>query len=173
MTFTYITGIAGAGKSEVYKKLKARGLKVYGTDEDQLAGFYDNFSGDRLQNPPEKAEDRTTEWRERYTWKLPRATIEKLKSEASDIDIYLCGVAANEEEFLDLFDALIALEIDDKTLQDRIFNRTTNTFGKSSHEVDMIMEWQRQTKDYYEKYHYKIINATQPVEKVVEEVLNS
>lgn len=171
MAFIYITGIAGAGKSEVYKELKRRGFEVYGTDEDQLAGFYDNQTNERLTNPPARAEDRTPEWRERYTWKLPRSVIEALKTKSINKDVYLCGVAANEEEYLDLFDKLIALEIDDKTLLDRVTNRTTNSFGKTPHEVQMIMDWQKQTKDYYAKYAYKILDATQPVENVVDQVL--
>lgn len=173
MAFIYITGIAGAGKSEVYKELKRLGFDVYGTDEDQLAGFYDNQTNERLTNPPERAEDRTPEWRKRYTWKLPRSVIEALKMKTTDKDVYLFGVAANEEEFLDLFDKLIALEIDDKTLLDRVTSRTTNSFGKSPHEVEMIMDWQNATKDYYAKYDYKLIDATQPIKDVVNEVLAS
>lgn len=171
MALIYITGIAGAGKSEVYKELKSRGYIVYGIDEDQLAGFYDNETGERLLNPPQNPEDRTPEWRKKYTYKVPRKTIEELKSKSTDQDIYLCGVAGNEEEFLDLFDKLIALVIDDKTLEERITSRTTNNFGKTPHELAGIMDWQSNTSEYYRKYDYRVIDATQPVQEVVNEVI--
>jgi shikimate kinase len=172
MSFIYITGIAGAGKSEVYKELSVRGLKVYGTDEDQLAGFYDNESGKRLENPPGSAQDRTPEWRAEHTYKLGREVVKGLKQESADQDIFLCGVVANEEEFLDLFDHLIALVVDNDTLRSRIAARTNNNFGKVPHEVDSIMEWQASTQEYYARYNYIQIDATQPITQVVDVILS-
>lgn len=171
MTLIYITGIAGAGKSEVYKELKKRGHEVYGTDEDTLAGFYNNESGQRVGNPADVGETATTEWREHHTWQLPRSVIGDLKKKSSDKMVFLCGVASNEEEYLDLFDELFALVIDDETLLQRIATRTNNTFGKVAGELDQIKDWQASTPAYYAKYNYIQVDANRPVAQVVDDIL--
>ena len=171
MALIYITGIAGAGKSEVYKELKKRGLEVYGTDEDALAGFYNNVSGERVDNPSDTGGNITTEWRQHHTWQLPRKTIEQLVEKSLDRTVFVCGVAANEEEFLDLFDKLIALVIDDQTLTHRITTRTNNSFGKNEGELKQIYDWQASTATYYDKYDYIQVDASQPITKVVDEIL--
>ncbi|PLS81325.1 hypothetical protein CYG49_02210 [Candidatus Saccharibacteria bacterium] len=172
MSLIYITGIAGAGKSEVYKELKGRGYEVYGTDEDQLAGFYNNQSGKRVENPADVGKKITLAWRVNHTWKLPRSTIESLSNKSQGKTVFLCGVATNEEEFLDLFNKLFALVLDDETLHTRITFRTNNTFGKNEGELEQIRDWQASTSEYYDKYDYIRIDATKPVKKVIDEILS-
>lgn len=171
MALIYITGIAGAGKSEVYKQLKERGLEVHGTDEDMLAGFYNNESGERVENPSDAGKTPTAEWREHHTWQLPRKTVEQLAKVSAGKAVFLCGVASNEEDFLDLFDKLFALVIDDATLTQRITTRTSNSFGKDEGELAQIYDWQTSTQAYYNKYGFIEVDATQPIERVVDEIL--
>jgi len=172
MSLIYITGVAGAGKSAAYKELRSRGYEVFGTDEDQLAGFYNNVSGERVENPSDVGRQITAAWREHHTWQLPRSVIENLKEKSSGKTVFLCGVAANEEEYLDLFDTLFALVIDDETLYRRITTRTNNTFGKNEGELAQIKDWQASTQAYYGKYNYIRIDATQPIELVVDSILS-
>jgi predicted ATPase len=64
----FITGISGSGKSEVLAELRQRGYEAYGSDEDNLAAWYDRQTGTPLENartPPE----RTSEFRKRYECK--------------------------------------------------------------------------------------------------------
>lgn len=171
MPLIYITGIAGAGKSEVYTELKKRGLEVYGTDEDQLAGFYNNETGEKVDNPADNNLEPTAAWRELHTWRLPRSTIEAFKNKSQNSTIFVCGVAADEVNYLDLFDKLFALVIDDATLVERIMTRTNNSFGKSDHEFDQIKMWQAGTPAYYEHHNFIQIDATKPVEQVVDAIL--
>lgn len=171
MSLIYITGIAGAGKSQVYKELKSRDYMAYGTDEDRIAGFYNNETGERMAGPYLNAVDRTPEWRKLYTWKIDRKELDKLAIMSKDKNTFLCGVAANEEKFLDVFDMLFALVIDETTLEARIKSRTNNDFGKVAHELQSIKEWQKSTEDYYQKYNFIKIDATQPIYKVVNDIL--
>lgn len=173
MSLYYVTGIAGAGKSETYKELKKRGVEVYGTDEDQLAGFYNNDSGNRVGNPADSDGETDPDFRNHHTWKLPRTVIEGIKEESTGKNVFLCGVAANEEEFLDLFDKLFALILDDQTVLRRIASRNNNSFGKEKDELEQIKEWQASTPAYYTKHNFVQIDAAQPVEQVVDELLAS
>jgi thymidylate kinase len=171
MSLIYITGISGSGKSEVLKELKARGYEAYGTDEDEISAFYDNDTNEILINPPAEAEERTPEWRSQYTWKMDRNRVEKLSKKANNKNIFLCGVAANENEIWDLFSKALALVIDEKTLKHRIDSRTNNNFGKVPHELESILEWQRSANDNYRKFDMAMIDATKPVQNVVDEIL--
>ncbi|HEX8226925.1 MAG TPA: AAA family ATPase [Candidatus Saccharimonadales bacterium] len=171
MSLFYVTGIAGAGKSEVYHELKNRGHEVYGTDENQFAGFYNNQTNERVDNPSDHGGQITAAWREYHTWKLPRKTVEDLKDKSKGKNVFLCGVASNDTEFLDLFDKLFALIIDNETLHHRITSRTNNSFGKNEGELDQIKAWQANTAEYYDKYSYITIDASQPIKTVVDDIL--
>jgi dephospho-CoA kinase len=171
MPLVYITGISGSGKSEVLKVLQSRGYEAYGTDEHGIAAFYHNQTGEELANPPTRTEDRTPEWGARYTWKLSRKRVEWLASKSQGKLIFLCGVAANENEVWDLFSHVLALVIDDETLKQRIMTRTNNTFGKASHELENIGGWQRLAEQNYQKFGIVMIDATRPIPIVVDDIL--
>lgn len=171
MSLVYITGISGSGKSAVLKELQSRGFEAYGTDEDGVSAFFDNETNEILNDPPATSEQRTPEWRSHFTWKMRKDRVEELKNSAKDKDIYLLGVAANEGEVWDFFDVVMALVIDDETLKQRIAHRTDNDFGKSEHELKQIMDWQHNTNEAYAKFGHIIIDATQPISKVTDDIL--
>lgn len=49
MSLIYVTGIPGSGKTTVRNELRRRGYQAFGTDEDQLAFFYNNQTGKPLK----------------------------------------------------------------------------------------------------------------------------
>jgi dephospho-CoA kinase len=171
MSLIYVTGISGSGKSEVLKELKARGYEAYGTDEDGISAFNNNETGVVLENPPTEAEDRTPEWRAQYTWKMTRERVEKLAAQSEGKLVFLLGVAANENEVWDLFSGVVALVIDEETLKQRIAERTNNNFGKVPHELENILEWQSQAEENYKKFGVTMVDATKPIQGVVDEVI--
>jgi len=172
MSLIYITGISGSGKSAVLKELKNRGYEAYGTDEDGISAFFDNATNEILDNPPNQSEQRTPEWRSQYTWKMRKELVEDLSKKANNKDIYIIGVAANEGEVWDYFDVVMALVIDEETLKKRLAQRTDNNFGKADHELQQILDWQRNTNDAYKKFGHITIDATQPIGDVADEVIN-
>ncbi len=171
MSLIFVTGISGSGKSEVLKELKSRGIEAYGTDEDAVAGFYDRTTDKLLTDRPVKAETRTPEWRAKYVWKMTRSKVEDLAESAKDHPIYLCGVAENENEMWDLFGNVLALAIDEETLKQRLADRTDNDFGKQQHELDDILAWQRSTDEAYRKFGHIVVDATRPINEVVDEIV--
>lgn len=95
MSFYYITGISGSGKSSVRSELKRRGYQAFGTDEDNPAFFYHNKTGERVGNHV-TIEERTPEWRAQHTWKLGKLSVQELAKAAINKPIFLCGVTAND-----------------------------------------------------------------------------
>lgn len=171
MGFYYITGISGSGKSSVRHELKRRGYQAFGTDEDDLAYFYHNQTGERVGNHV-TVEERTPEWRAQHTWKLTRINAQELAKKATGSPVFLCGVTANDaDELWDLFDVVFALFIDEGALKHRIASRTNDDFGKSAHELQILIEWQKTAKEDYRKLGAVLIDATRPLKQVVDEIL--
>jgi broad-specificity NMP kinase len=169
MSFIYVTGIAGAGKSAVCNELKNKGYETHEGD-DGLSAFYDNATGVMVARPIDVAE-RTTEWRSRNTWKMSRDKLQELKNKAGAKPVFVCGVSSNEDEYLDLFDKVFALMIDTATLKLRINDRDDNSFGKLPHEMDTILEWQEGVEDHYRRVGAFMIDAKKPLTEVVDEIL--
>lgn len=173
MALIYVTGISGSGKSTVLHELRSRGYTAFGTDEDGIASFHDRKTGERLENPPTEAAQRTPEWRKQYVWRITPECVRELKDESRDRDIFLCGVAENEDEVWGMFDHHVALVVDDATLVHRITTRTNNNFGQVEHEMASILEWQASTAENYARFGHVIVDATQPVANVVDVILST
>lgn len=170
MSLFYITGISGSGKSAVCDELVARGYEAHEGD-DNLSAFYHTQSGKKV-NRPTTVIDRTPEWREQHTWKMSRDKLLSLKERAVAKPVFVCGVASNEEEYLDVFDKVFALMLDTETLKERITTRTNNDFGKSEHEMTTLLNWQESTEEFYRKVGVRVIDATQPISVVVDTILS-
>lgn len=61
--------------------------------------------------------------------------------------------------------------VDDETLKHRITNRTENNFGQNPHEFALISDWQKTAEGDYRKFGATIVDATQPLEQVVDEII--
>jgi adenylate kinase family enzyme len=171
MSLFFITGIAGSGKSTVQKELKSRGYEAYDTDDDGFAKWHNNETGYIHPKSSVKNEDRTKEFLKIHSWKVPRQEVEDLASRAKGKTIFLCGVAANEDEIRDLFKAVFELTIDDETLIHRLTTRTNNDWGKQPHELQQTLESQHNIDELYRKHNPILIDATQPIEVVVDNII--
>ncbi len=171
MPLIYITGIAGSGKSSVRKELLRRGYEAHGTDEDGIAAFYYNETGEIVDSPVD-APPRTREWHEHHTWKISRQAVEALAERAKHKGIFLCGTASDDSVVWNLFSQVFALTLNEATLKHRLAFRTNNSFGKAAHELESMLEWQKNATDDYEKFGVIIIDATQSLATVVDEILD-
>lgn len=170
MGFYYVTGITGAGKSTVCKELVRRGIEAYEGD-DKLSAFYYNETGQKVDRPVTAAE-RTPEWRAQHTWKMSVDKLKALKTKSADKPIFVCGVTSNEDEYIDLFDKVFALVVDENTLRHRLTTRDDeHAYGKNEHEMAEVLNWQKYAAEDYHKKHAHIIDATKPLDEVVEEIL--
>ncbi|HSW77406.1 MAG TPA: AAA family ATPase [Candidatus Chromulinivoraceae bacterium] len=171
MPLIYITGTPGSGKSAVCAELKRRGYTAFDTDKDAIAFFYNNETGEPIKGHV-SAQERTPEWRSRHTWKAKREAIEKLREQAKGGLAFLCGVTANDaDELWDLFTTVFALVITDRqVLQERILERDEDGYGKNPHELAALLEWQLAAVEDYRKLGAVIIDASKPLDDVVNEI---
>lgn len=172
MPLFLISGTAGTGKSQVCRVLKTRGYEAYDTDDDGLARWQHNETGYIYPKSSVKPEQRTPEFLESHSWNVPRAFIEELAQKTTDKPVFVCGSLANEAALHDLFENVFALYVDDDTLKHRLATRTTNDWGKQPHELAQTLAHHHRIYDTHRALGDTIIDASQPLETVVDTILS-
>jgi shikimate kinase len=172
MGLVYITGISGAGKSEVCKQLNRLGYWAFDADWDGISAWYD-ANGALVDTPPRDIW-RTHEWQTTHRWCYSRERLEHLAAKAVATTVFVCGAAANENEIWDLFSRVICLFLDNEDeLQRRLSERSDEGFGKEPHELAAILSWHKTNKSDYIRFGATMIDADQTIEKVVNDVIHA
>jgi broad-specificity NMP kinase len=134
-----LTGVPGAGKSSVIDCLRRRGFPARDADDGELraGGIEPRVSSWRLKNygPPRSGR------RDRYSLDLIPDRVRQLRDALADDVGILGGYVPNEPECLGLFDAVIALALDDSTMISRLDDRPGRTFGKTREARQVILRW--------------------------------
>lgn len=172
MSLFFVTGSSGAGKSQLTHALRERGYTAYDTDDDALSRWQHKQTGYTWPKSSVKAEMRTPEFLAQHDWNVPREFVEDIAKEASDKPVFILGVANNYDTLRDLFTKTFALRIDDETLVHRLTTRTNNNWGKQAHELQQSLSEQHGAEERWRKLGYTIIDATQPVDIVVAELIS-
>lgn len=172
MSLYLITGSAGSGKTTICRALKARGYEALDIDNDGYAKWQHNETKYVHPKSSIKKEDRTLEFIKSHSWNVPRLETEALAERAENKSIFLCGAMGNEDELRDLFGKVFALYVDDKVLIHRIASREGDQWGKQLHELQLTLEWHRYVYDKQRKAGSVIVDASQPVESIVDSILD-
>ncbi len=150
-----VEGLSGAGKSSVYEELVGRGYKAISTDRAWKVNARPDigFAG------------RATHYGNSM-WDEDKA-LSELESPEPEV-LFVCGSSSNRDRFLPCFTKTFNLRIDDDTMRRRLRERTNNNFGKQPEELELMLRLNRSD----EKPAGAIdVDATQPLDQVVDEVL--
>ena len=149
-----VEGLSGAGKSSVYEELIQRSYMAISTDR----------AWKRHADP-----DTSLTGRPQYNnsmWDEQKA-VSELASAEPDV-MFVCGSSRNRDRFLPCFTAIFNLRIDDDTMRRRLQERTNNDYGKQPEELELMLELNRSDAKPAGAID---VDATQPLEQVVDEVL--
>ena len=110
MDVVLITGNPGSGKSSLAVELARRGCAVI--DGDDLAEWQTVSGMPAVQPVP-----RPEEWWRAHRWVWARSRIETaIRQHASSTrHLFVCGIATNQRDLLDLFDVIFLLTLDHRT----------------------------------------------------------
>lgn len=174
MPLYYITGGSGSGKSTTLHELKRRGFDAYDVDVagPVTAKWHNKKTGYIHPKSSVKAVDRTPEFLKDHSWKIPRHEVEDLAKRAKEKDIFLGGAIANGNEIFELCKSVFALVVDSDTLKHRLITRVDNDWGKSPHELQLALDWNKDALASHRKKGHIIIDSSQPIERVVDEILS-
>ncbi len=171
MGLIFITGIAGSGKTTILKELKSRGYEVY--DADEKLSFWANKSTGERASASDHTLTTDQKFFDEHDWYMDKSGVKKLAEKATNKPIFICGSVANEKEVWGDFEKVFCLYIDDESLIKRIKNRADKDFGKSEHELAHLLKLNQAVQSKYKSLGAKIIDATQPVEKIADEIAAS
>lgn len=150
-----IEGVSGTGKSSVYRELRRRGYAAVDGD-NELA-----YQGD-----PQTGEKTRGRSHEHHIWDVEK--VKALVSNKDDEATFFCGGSRNFHHFIDLFDGVFILEVDVATLNARLDSRADDDWGKSKSQRALILRLHKTKEDIPRGV---TIDATQPLEQVVDKIL--
>ena len=167
MALVWVTGVPGSGKSSVCASLKAAGHHAVDADWEGYNRWVHRRTGEVIADPPYPVPDG---WLETSSWQIDPDMVRALAGQVRSTVGFLFGAVENEIEVWDHFDRVICLVIDDETLRHRLTTRTTNPFGKQPDQLAAALSWNQTLEAGYRSYGAEIIDATRPLEAVVEDV---
>ena len=154
-----IEGLSGTGKTSVCKELQKRGYKA--VEADNVFGLY----GDPKTGQPTKEKSQLN-----WIWDKDKFNAE-LNNKNKET-VFVCGGAMNQNDFTQYFKKIFTLYVDDDTLKERLLNRTNNDFGKHPDDLARQLEWNKGTIEYAKQRNTILIDATRPVNVIVDEMLS-
>jgi broad-specificity NMP kinase len=144
-----VTGMSGAGKSTALAELRRRGFEVVDTDEPGWTEWSDEDGG--------------------YVWREER--IADLLSGDREAPLYVSGTVSNQGRFYPQFDAVVLLSAPADVLFGRLDSRTTNPYGKSEEERDLILSQLADVEPLLRATCTHEIDASKPIAEVVADLV--
>lgn len=141
--------MSGTGKSTALMELRRRGFHVVETDEGDWTEWSDEDSG--------------------YVWREDR--IDKLLSRDDGRTLYVSGTVSNQGRFYSRFDAVVLLSAPAEVFLRRIESRSTNDYGKTVEERDLILGHLDEVEPLLRAICTHEIDATQPIDQVVDQLV--
>lgn len=159
-----ITGYPASGKSSIADELSRRGYAAYNTDDMPGLNHFVRKDGSVVDLSKGHIADKSD-----LEWVWNDAEMAKLLHSADQV--FICAVTSRQHEYYDKFDKIFVLTIDEATMKDRLFSRTRSDFGKHPNELTMLLKG----REGFQKQMLKVgavpIDATQPLGKVVDDIL--
>jgi shikimate kinase len=140
-----VTGMSGTGKSSALASLGELGFQAIDTDEPGWTEWSDREGG--------------------YVWREDR--IVELLARDDGPSLYVSGTVSNQGRFYSRFDAVVLLSAPADVLLSRIENRTTNPFGKTPEQREVILRDLAEVEPLLRRTCTHEIDATQPLTTIV------
>jgi broad-specificity NMP kinase len=158
-----IEGVSGTGKTSVCQELRRRGYVAINGDRE-LAHQGPATTGEKTEGFGSEAEAR----HKHHIWDVEK--VRRLTANQDDEATFFCGGSRNFKQFIDLFDEIFILDVDAETLDERLDSRSDDDWGKSKSERELILRLHATKEDTPSSGI--VIDATQPLVSVVDEILN-
>ena len=141
--------MSGTGKSTALAELRRYGFEVVDTDGPGWTEWSDDEAG--------------------YLWR--EDAIAELLARDREVPLYVSGTVPNQGRFYPHFDAIVLLSAPASVLLGRIDRRTTNDYGKTAGERDLILGHLAEVEPLLRATCTHEIDATQSVDAVVAELV--
>lgn len=170
MPLVLITGISTSGKSSIAQELAKRRYEAHDTEHNGISAWFNKETGERAAEFGQVS-DKNKDWMDRHEWRMSMDWVRQKAEESFNKQIFLCGGGANEPEVRELCAKVIWLKTDEATIHSRVGNPRDHTYGTQPHELERILEGNEQKEAEYKDYGAIMVDARQPFETVVDEIL--
>src|SRR5262252_2725951 len=136
--------MSGTGKSSALAELRERGFEVVDTDHGGWSVWSETDGG--------------------YVWDEVRIT--ELLAREEGPTLYVSGAVSNQGRFYPRFDAVVLLSAPAEVLLRRIATRTTNDYGKSDEERNLILRHLAEVEPLLRATCTHEVDASQPLDAV-------
>jgi dephospho-CoA kinase len=143
-----VTGMSGTGKSSALVELSKLGFQVVDTDEPGWTEWSDTEVG--------------------FVWREDRVA-DLLAVEAGP-SLYVSGAVSNQGWFYPRFDEIVLLSAPAEVLLRRIEARTTNSYGKTPQQRDLVLRDLAEVEPLLRRTCTVEIDATQPLVSIVNQL---
>src|SRR4030095_11404182 len=157
MSRILVTGMSGTGKSSALAELGRRGYRVVDTDDPGWREYREYVES--------SDEVRRGEW----LWVEERIT--GLLDSDDGRSLFVQGCVRNQGKFYDRFDAVVLLSAPAEVILDRIARRTTNDFGKTSAEREMIWDDLASVEPLLRAGCSHELDASRPLDELVDDLI--
>lgn len=166
----YVTGVSGTGKTTVAKELNKRG--IFAIDQDSKEYGLCSWKHNKTMKDARFEYGIGKEFLEANDW---YCNIEKLKQILNDNKnvVFVCGVSANQDDYLNLFDKVFLLQCSTEVLVKRIDGREDHQFGKHPSEKEHILNWYVEFEKNLISKGAIAINNYNSIDIVVDEILKN
>jgi adenylate kinase family enzyme len=163
-----IEGVSGAGKTAVCTELQRRGYQAIHGDRELV---YRGDPATGLPTAPETATPTAAWMSEHQIWDVEK--VQAFVANQQEEVTFFCGGSRNFAKYIDLFDGVFVLDVDQDTMNRRIDERVAldpTDFGGTPEERELIARLYA-TKEDVPK-NAMSIDATPPIAGVVDEILS-
>lgn len=163
----FITGISGTGKTTIANTLNTKGIHSVSIDEvPGLCVWKNKATGKTVDY---EAELNKT-FIDAHDWICDTDTLKKLLDVEKETVVVL-GNAANQNNFLNLFDKTLLLQCKPETFLERIMQRKDNDFGKEKSAQDLILSWYQEFESNLLKKGAIAVNVEGHIDKVIKTII--
>jgi dephospho-CoA kinase len=165
MSAFLITGNPGSGKTTIANELSRRGMAAVDTDQ---SARWETASGVPVSQP----EHPSDEWLLSHRWVWSRRRIEQIirPQSAAGQHIYLCGIAINQRDMLDLFTTVFLLSIDHETQLTRL--DTPANADRNSAQRAQILEGRPAFEREMRAAGAVVLDASRPIPELVSRIVH-
>ena len=165
-----VTGNPGSGKSTLAHELSSRELVAIDPDHDPDLSYWEDAAGTRTM-PADGPNDPDQEWLESHRWVWSRVRMEERIAEHVG-PVFVRGIAMNLDQFLEMFDRVFLLRIDEGTQEARLVAHDTQSPpGRNEAERDQI----RKGRAIFEAHLLTVgaiaLNGAAPIAEIADELL--
>jgi len=166
-----VTGVSGAGKSTMARRLFQWGHRAVSLDADARLCSWTDHAGRRVARPAEP----DAAWLASHQWRWDPGRLDEIIAEADRVGVevlWLCGYVANALQVVDRFDVCFLLDIDQRTMVRRMRHLERGTdFGRMGDTLRAAVAGHTAFLVAWRRHGAVTIDATASVDTVGEELL--